>query len=276
MRDESWLNAFDHALEAAGVAPVERASARVETEGFLADAGVSAFEHFGPPDVYAAELAKALASTADVGQRSKKTVQGPVVVQVDAVSKSYRGAVALHEVSLSVAKGEVVVLTGPNGAGKSTLLRMLASLERPDTGTISVSGAVGYVPQAGGLDLYLTAGEHFELFAAPTGMSGSEARREGNRLARELGWDSASGPLAGELSGGTAQKLAVITALLAQPEILLLDEPYQGMDADSQQRFWALLWAWQEGGRSAVVSSHSTDALAKASKVVEIGGLTLR
>ena len=126
------------------------------------------------------------------------------------------------------------------------------------------------------LDLYLTAGEHFELFAAPTGMSGSEARREGNRLARELGWDSASGPLAGELSGGTAQKLAVITALLAQPEILLLDEPYQGMDADSQQRFWALLWAWQEGGRSAVVSSHSTDALAKASKVVEIEGLTLR
>ena len=273
MRDETWLDALDHALEAVGVAAVDRASARVETEGFLAEAGVSAFDHFGPPDAYAAELASALSGKP--GRRAR-TGAGRVVIDVAAVAKSYRGTVALHEVSLSATEGEVVVLTGPNGAGKSTLLRILAGLERPDTGTVAVSGAVGYVPQHGGLDPYLTAGEHFELFGAPTGMSGTAARQEGNRLARELAWDAASAPLVGELSGGTAQKLSVITALLAAPEILLLDEPYQGMDADSQQRFWSLLWAWQESGHTAVVSSHSTDALAKASKVVEIEGLTLR
>ena len=95
-------------------------------------------------------------------------------------------------------------------------------------------------------------------------------------MARDLGWDAASAPVAGALSGGTAQKLVTITAMLSRPQTLLLDEPYQGMDADSQQRFWALLWAWQGEGRSAVVSSHSADALAKASKVIEIEGLSLR
>lgn len=275
MRDETWLDAFDHALEAGGVAAVDRTSARVETEGFLAEADVSAFDHFGPPDAYAAELAAALSGDDGAGRRERAGV-GRVAIEVGAVAKSYRGAAALQEVSLSVTEGEVVVLTGPNGAGKSTLLRILAGLERPDTGTVALSGAVGYVPQRGGLDPYLTAGEHFELFGAPTGMSGTEARQEGNRLARELGWEADSSLIAKELSGGTAQKLAVITALLAGPEILLLDEPYQGMDADSQHRFWSLLWTWQESGHTAVVSSHSTDALTKASRVVEIEGLTLR
>ncbi|MEM9566238.1 MAG: ABC transporter ATP-binding protein [Actinomycetota bacterium] len=275
MTDETWLEAFDHALEATGVAPLDRVSARLETEGFLADAGVSAVEHFGQPEVYATELASALGSDRRSGGRGVDEAS-QVVAETDRVSKSYRGASILREVSLRVSGGDVAVLTGPNGAGKSTLLRILAGLERPDAGTVRLHGDVGYVPQDGGLDPFLSPAEHFELFATPTGFDRRIAEREGNRLAMELGWDAASAPLAGELSGGTAQKLAVITALLAGPEILLLDEPCQGMDADSQRRFWSLLWAWQDAGRSAVVASHAPDALAKASMVVEIGGVSTR
>lgn len=275
MKDQTWLEAFDHALEAAGVEPHDRAAARVETEGYLADADSSAIDNFGPPDEYAAELALALNGASRPPVHVPTDVAG-FAIDVRRVGKSYRRRVVLSDVSFSVGRGEVVVLTGPNGAGKSTLLRIIAGLERPDTGSVATDGTVGYVPQMGGLDPYLSADEHFELFGAAGAQGREQSRREGRRLATELGWDAAAAPLAGELSGGTAQKLAVITALLGRPDTLLLDEPYQGMDADSQQRLWSMLWAWQAEGRSAVVSSHASDALAKASKVVEIDGLPNR
>lgn len=268
MKDETWLEAFDHELEAAGVGAADRASARVETEGFLSDAGVSAFEHFGPPGAYAAALAAALGGPKPrVGAHPP---QGGAAIVVAGVSKARRGRPVLQDVSFSVGRGEVVVLTGPNGAGKSTLLRIMAGLERADTGAVTAAGAIGYVPQSGGFDPYLSPAEHFQLFGMAAGLSRRLAQREGERLARELGWNAADAPVACNLSGGTAQKLVTITALLGRPQTLLLDEPYQGMDADSQRRFWALLWAWRDAGRSAVVSSHSTDAVAKASKVIEI------
>lgn len=274
MRDGTWLEAFDHELEAAGVGPEDRGSARVETEGFLREAGVSAFDHFGPPADYAAELAAALGppNRSTPSSLDRAVGDGGVAVEVTAVSHAYRGVPVLTDVSLTVGRGDVVVLTGANGAGKSTLLRLIAGLERPDAGSITVDGAVGYVPQHGGLDPHLRPREHFELFGLAAGLDRKAANREGERLARELGWEATTAPVAGELSGGTAQKLAVVTALLGGSRTLLLDEPYQGMDADSQQRFWSLLWSWGEEGGSAVVASHAADALAKATTVVELAG----
>ncbi|MEM8924843.1 MAG: ATP-binding cassette domain-containing protein [Actinomycetota bacterium] len=278
MKTPTWLAAFDHALEAIGVAPEDRASALVETEGFLAEAGVGPFEHFGPPADYAAELAAALGEARAGAARGAAfgADDHTAALVVDGVSRSYGGRRVLDGVSLTVEQGEVVALIGPNGTGKSTLLRIAAGLEPADDGSVIASGAIGYVPQSDGLDPYLRPSEHFELFGAPAGLDREAARSEGNRLARELGWDAAAAPVAGKLSGGTAQKLAVITALLGRPEVLLLDEPYQGMDADSQQRFWAMLWSWRDDGRSALVSSHAPDVLAKASKVIEIDGLPVR
>lgn len=274
MNDRGWLDAFGHQLEALGVELEERAAVLVETEGALADSGVSAFDQFGPPDAYAAVVASALGGAG--GRPTHTSVSSDVVVEVDRVSKTYRRNVVLDGVSLRASAGEVVVLTGPNGAGKSTLLRVIAGVEPPDDGTVQVSGRVGYVPQSGGFDPYLKPVEHFVFFGAPNGLDRVSARVEGCRLARELGWDAAVAPVAGELSGGTQQKLSVIAAMLGSPTVLLLDEPYQGMDADSTRRFWDLLWAWQDDGGSAVVSSHSPDALSKASTVIEIDGLSVR
>lgn len=270
MNDASWLDAFAHELEGLGAGSVDRAGVLVETEGFLAEAGGRAFEHFGSPVEYAAEVVSALGSCSSDRVRARPT--SPVVGVLD-VSKSYGRHVVLREISLRASEGEVVVLTGPNGAGKSTLLRVIAGLEAADSGAVSVRGAVGYVPQHGGLDPYLKAEEHFALFGAASGLDRAAAKREGNRLAHELGWDSATAPIVDGLSGGTQQKLKVITAFLGSPNILLLDEPYQGMDAESTRRFWDLLWAWRDDGGCAVVSSHSLDALTKASTVVEIEGL---
>ncbi len=272
MNEATWLDAFGHQLEALGVAVDERAAVLVETEGFLAESDVSALDHFGPPDDYAAAVASALGHRS--GRAASPVAAGDaVVVAVDGVTKSYRGHEVLGGVSLRATVGEVVVLIGPNGAGKSTLLRLVAGIERPDAGSVRVSGRIGYVPQSGGLDPYLTPCEHFALFGAPNGLDRAGATAEGCRLARELGWDAAAAAVAGELSGGTGQKLSVVTALLGSPALLLLDEPYQGMDADSTRRFWDLLWSWQDSGGTAVVASHSPDALAKASTVIEIEGM---
>ena len=274
MRDDSWLAAFAHELEAAGVDPLDRAATLVETEGFLADSAVGAYDHFGPPGSYAATIAAALGATGR--PRPAADPNGPAAVTVDGVSKSYRGRPVLVDVSMRVGRGEVVVLTGPNGAGKSTLLGIIAGVEQPDRGSVELAGPVGWVPQQGGLDPYLRPEEHFELFGAASGLGPAAARTEGHRLARELAWDAAAAPVAGELSGGTQQKLGVILAMLGRPDTLLLDEPYQGLDADSQRRFWDLLWTWQDNGGTAVVSSHSPDAVARATRVVEIEGLPAR
>ena len=273
MKNSSWLEAFSHELKAAGVSQIDQASATVETEGFLQESDCNAFDHFGPPQQYAARVIDAL------GPQLRPVGTGPQSrphLVVERVGKAYRGRAVLSDVSLRVQPGDLLALTGPNGAGKSTLLRLIAGLEPLDRGTITVEGRIGYAPQEGGIDPYLRPNEHFVFFGAASGLSRSESTREGNRLAVELGWDAETAPVAGELSGGTRQKLSIITALLGRPRILLLDEPYQGMDAESTRRFWDLLASWRDSGRSAVVSSHSPDALAHATSVHEIDGLPAR
>ncbi len=202
------------------------------------------------------------------------------MIELHDLSKAYRTAdvetTALNHINLEIAAGEFIAIMGPSGCGKSTLLRIIAGIEPADAGTVEVAGAIGYVPQAGGLDPYLKPVDHFALFGAAAGRGRRDAVSEGNRLANELGWDATAAPVVGQLSGGTEQKLSVIAALLGDPDVLLLDEPYQGMDAESARRFWELLWAWQENGGSSLVSSHSPDALRKASTVVEIEGLPAR
>ena len=189
-----------------------------------------------------------------------------------AVRKRYRGRTVLDGVDLTVRDGEAVLLIGPNGCGKSTLLRILAGLVRPDGGRVEVDGAVGYAPQHGGLVAQLTPCEQFVLFGRARGLSREAAVRDGCRVADQLGWDAARAPVADALSGGTRQKLSVALAALGAPDLLLLDEPYQGLDLDSAQRFWELLWDWRDRGRAALVVAHAADAIERADAVVELGG----
>lgn len=278
--DARWLSELDHELAALGVPPADRAAALVETEGHLDDAGPGAVHHFGAAATYAASLASSV--TASVAgaplDRRRGSAAPPVPAEsplVEAVGlvRRHRRLTVLDGVSLAVDPGEVVALVGPNGAGKSTLLRILAGLERPDRGTVRRRARIGYVPQSGGIDPYLRPVEHFELFGSAAGSGRAEARRQGLRLAEALVWDPRADPVAGELSGGTRQKLSVVVALLGRPDLLLLDEPYQGMDQASSRAFWELLWSRCGDGMAAVVSSHSDDVLRRAGTVIELGSV---
>lgn len=276
MNDADWLAALHRELTLRGVPPTERAEAVLEAETHLADhgPGAGARELFGPADRYADDLARAAGAP---GHRPAPPGTAEAwLLRADEVAKAYRGRPALRPTSLGVAPGQVVALVGPNGAGKSTLLRLLAGLERPDSGTVSRRAATGWVPQAGGLDPYLRPVEHVELFGAARGLGRADARREGGRLAAALAWDLEGAPVAGRLSGGTAQKLRMVVALVGSPRLLLADEPYQGLDADSTHRFWDLLWAVCEDGAGAVVSSHDPQVLRRADTVVELEAAVAR
>lgn len=264
MRRETWLEELAHELTGRGLAPADVAGVVVEASGHLDEAAAAPLDAFGPPAAYAAVVADALAP-----ERSAAPA-GRVRVRARGVSKRYGRRAVLDGVDLDLRDGEAVLLMGANGRGKSTLLRILAGLAPPDRGSVEVSGAVGYAPQDGGLIDHLRPAEHFVLFGRARGLDRRAATLEGRRIAEQLGWDALAAPVAGELSGGTRQKLNVALAALGEPDVLLLDEPYQGLDLDSVQRFWELLWDWRDEGRCALVVSHAHDALERADAVVEL------
>ncbi len=159
----------------------------------------------------------------------------------------------LAELDLEIAPGELVAVVGENGTGKTTLLRILAGDLRPDAGTVAIGGRPGYCPQTVVLDEALTVDQHVRYFQAAYGI-GSPARAE--ELIERLGFAACRGQRAGTLSGGTRQKLSLTLALMHDPPVLLLDEPYQGFDWQTYLAFWDLAGELRAAGTATVVISH--------------------
>jgi len=185
---------------------------------------------------------------------------------VTGLGKSYRRRPVLRGVGLQAYRGQVIAVTGENGSGKTTLLRICAGLETADTGTVHRRAAAGYCPQAPALIDLLTPAEHLALFAG--GRAGAAA--EGRELLAFLGVSLQTRTLVRDLSGGARQKLSLTLALLGQPELLLLDEPYQGFDQGSYLDFWHHAGAWRRQGRAVVVVTHLLTELDRADQVLEL------
>ena len=192
--------------------------------------------------------------------------QSAPLLTVTGLSKSYRRRPVLRGVGLQAYRGQVIAVTGENGSGKTTLLRICAGLETADTGTVHRRAAAGYCPQAPALFDLLTPAEHLALFAG--GRAGAAA--EGRELLASLGVSLQTRTLVRDLSGGARQKLSLTLALLGQPELLLLDEPYQGFDQGSYLDFWHHAGAWRRQGRAVVVVTHLLTELDRADQVLEL------
>ncbi|HEX6122736.1 MAG TPA: ABC transporter ATP-binding protein [Ktedonobacterales bacterium] len=178
------------------------------------------------------------------------------VLRVAELSKAYgrfgRRRV-LRGVSLAVRPGTLVGIVGENGAGKSTLLRILAGELRPSGGQVALRGSLGYCPQDVVLNDALTVGQHLEYFRAAYGLRDLGLAEA---LLERLGFARYRRATVGTLSGGTKQKLNLTLALMHDPAVLLLDEPYQGFDWETYLRFWDLAAELRERGRAVVVISH--------------------
>ena len=169
------------------------------------------------------------------------------------IEKSFGRHKVLRGVSFEVAPGTLVGIVGENGAGKSTLLKILASELRPNRGQIVRCGAVGYCPQQVILHDGLTVNQHLDYFRAAYGLS---HLRRANELIEQLGYATYRNSVVGTLSGGTKQKLNLTLALMHDPQVLLLDEPYQGFDWETYLRFWDLTGELRAQGCALLVISH--------------------
>lgn len=169
------------------------------------------------------------------------------------IAKSYGRHHVLNGVALDLPPGALVGIVGENGAGKSTLLRILAGDLRPDKGQVELRGALGYCPQAVTLNDALTVDQHLDYFRAAYQAPDLALAAD---LITRLGYAAYRKTPAGALSGGTRQKLNLTLALMHEPAVLLLDEPYQGFDWETYLHFWDLAADLRQRGRAVLIISH--------------------
>ena len=162
----------------------------------------------------------------------------------------------LRGADLELGAGEVVGLVGENGSGKSTLMKVLVGDLVADGGSVERTASFGYCPQVPVLYERLTCDEHLELFGAAYGLGTGELARSRQQLYEELDVARFADTRVEELSGGTRSKLNLTLAMLHDPKLLFLDEPYAGFDWDTYQRFWDLTARRRDAGTSLLIISH--------------------
>jgi ABC-2 type transport system ATP-binding protein len=191
------------------------------------------------------------------------------MVTARALCKSFGSNPALRGIDLHIERRELFALIGPDGAGKTTFFRLVAGLLSPTSGSVSRSDGVdfGYVPQRFSLYEDLSIDENLNLRLSLYGIPGREGKSRASDLLERVGLLPFRDRLAGALSGGMKQKLALVAALLTRPGLLLLDEPTTGVDPVSRREFWLLLNALHHDGLTVVVSTPYMDEAEYAGRI---------
>ncbi len=177
---------------------------------------------------------------------------------------------ALDGLDLAVAAGEVVSIIGPNGCGKSTLLRVIAGLLSPGSGRVTVNGSVGIVFQEPRLLPWRTVGSNVSYPLELAGVPATERADRTNAALTLVGLPDFADARPSQLSGGMAQRTALARALVREPDVLLLDEPFSALDALTRERFDVdLLGSWVKPGSTIVAVTHSiAEAIFLADRVI--------
>ena len=197
---------------------------------------------------------------------------------VSDLSVSYGRVIALDGVSLTAPSGQVTAVVGGDGAGKSTLLRCLAGAMTPASGQVHrpPKERTGYLPASSGIYPDLTVAENIDFRAQGYGMTRQLAAQRAAEYLDRAGLTGASGRLAGQLSGGMRQKLAVIAAMMHHPELIVLDEPTTGVDPVSRSGLWWLIArAAAEGCAVVLATTYLDEAERCASVLVLDAGVAL-
>jgi len=195
------------------------------------------------------------------------------VITTSALTRRFGATTALAGVTLDVPRGEMFALIGPDGAGKTTFFRLVAGVLAPTSGTVTrATGTFGLVPQRFGLYQDLSIDENMRLRSDLYSVPRDEAERRATRLLDMVGLAPFRARLAGALSGGMKQKLALAAALVTEPDLLLLDEPTTGVDPLSRREFWKMLHELNHRGLTIVVSTPYMDEAEYASRIGFLDG----
>jgi len=190
---------------------------------------------------------------------------GPAPLELDAVTKRFGSFTAVRDLTMSVPKGSIVGFLGPNGAGKSTSLRMALGVLSPDKGKVSLFGAqpnieslrhVGFLPEERGLYKKMTARATISYFARLKGMSAGESRKRADELLERMGLGDFARSRVSKLSKGMSQKVQILSSLAHQPDFLILDEPFSGLDPVNQQGLENMIIEEHKRGATILFSTH--------------------
>jgi ABC-2 type transport system ATP-binding protein len=208
-----------------------------------------------------------------------------IVIDVNGLTKRFGSRTVVRDLSMKVRRGTIYGFLGPNGSGKTTTIRMLCGLLTPDEGTGTCLGydirtesdrikrQVGYMTQRFSLYQDLSVRENLEFVARLYGVD--DARRAAREMIQRLGLSGREEQLAGELSGGWKQRLALGACTLPNPDLLLLDEPTAGVDPKARRDFWNEIHALAAEGLTVLVSTHYMDEAERCHEIAYIAYGTL-
>jgi ABC-2 type transport system ATP-binding protein len=203
-----------------------------------------------------------------------------IAIDVEGLTKSFDGRVVVRDLTMQVPKGEIYGFLGPNGSGKTTTIRMLCGLLTPDSGRGTCLGFniltqsdeikrdVGYMTQRFSLYTDLSIRENLEFVARVYGVP--DPKEAANDAIHRLGLENRANQLAGELSGGWKQRLALGACILPQPRLLLLDEPTAGVDPKARREFWEEIHKLAAEGITVLVSTHYMDEAERCHEIAYI------
>jgi ABC-2 type transport system ATP-binding protein len=202
-----------------------------------------------------------------------------VAVDIRDLTRRFGTITAVSHLTLQIAKGEIFGLLGPNGSGKTTTIRMLCGLLAPSEGTASVAGVdvraapervktqIGYMSQRFGLYEDLTVRENLDFYGGIYAIGKSERTDRTAQVVDFLGLRDRLGQLAGELSGGWKQRLALGCSLLHRPAVLFLDEPTAGVDPAARRNFWNAIHNLAQAGTTVLVTTHYMDEAGRCDRL---------
>ncbi|MGY4311673.1 ABC transporter ATP-binding protein [Bradyrhizobium sp. JR3.5] len=214
------------------------------------------------------------------GPTNARSNASSIAIDVKGLTKSFNGREVVHDLSMQVKRGEIYGFLGPNGSGKTTTIRILCGLLTPDSGEGTCLGydirrdadkikrKVGYMTQRFSLYQDLSVRENLEFVARLYGMP--DARGAARDMIARIGLKGREEQLAGELSGGWKQRLALGACTLPNPQLLLLDEPTAGVDPKARRDFWNEIHALAAEGLTVLVSTHYMDEAERCHEIAYI------
>lgn len=186
------------------------------------------------------------------------------LVVLEQIDKIYKGNTIINAISLEISTGEVVAIRGGNGTGKSTLLRLLAQVEAPSSGRVvyvDKKTSISYVPERFPKQLRFTPSEYLTYIGKIGGIPQAELKQIIQTYLDQFQLTKFDDRWISDLSKGNIQKVGIIQSLLQKPDILILDEPFSGLDLPAQKELWKLMDEFKSEGRTIVLSYHESNAL---------------
>ena len=201
------------------------------------------------------------------------------ILEINTVSKRYGSKIAVDAVSLAIPRGSIFGLLGPNGAGKTSLIRMITTITRPDEGSILLDGeplhadhprTIGYLPEERGLYKKMKVGEHLIYLGQLKGLKKKKAKEAAENWLERLELSDRWGQAVETLSKGLQQQVQFIATVIHDPQLLILDEPFSGLDPVNTNRLKAEIRQLHEAGTSIIFSTHRMEQVEEVCEYITL------